>query len=250
VTEHAFSTIGAGGHVASSVLCLVPLSEWVVFSGKYDMIGAKISDRINWGRNVVARRVGVSADAYRPKFGRPPLAIENRYLKLPALILAPEGSASATSSPGTYIRHGHFDGAYTQPGDYLIQEGVVYFIGSQYPLAPILCVETNRQVYFMRPSTPETNVAGTYGGITTSTSRIISDKWPACVVYSGVGGAPVTGLPADTSISAWVALLPRSFPVKLQPSDIMQDDLGRRATIISAEDTGIGNRIYLRQAST
>jgi hypothetical protein len=214
------------------------------------MQSATVWDRINWGRNIAARAVGSPVDAYRPQDGSAPLAAGNRYLRLHALFTAAQGDGRHGGSHGAPVWQGCFDAAYTRAGDYLVEGNTVWFIASQRLMGSLLCLQTNRQVMFMRPSVPDVTTTSTYGGVTAATSRTISERWPASVLNGGAGGVPPAGLPTDNLASIWAVLLPSSFTLALLPSDIIQDDLGRNAVVMTSERTSLGWRILAKQATT
>jgi hypothetical protein len=214
------------------------------------MQSTTVWDRINWGRNIAARAVGSPVDAYRPQDGSAPLAAGNRYLRLHALFMAAQGDGRQGGSRGSSVWQGCFDAAYTRAGDYLVDGNTIWFIGTQRPIGPLLCLQTNRRVTFMRPSVPGVTTTDTYGGVTAATSRKISEQWPASVSNGGAGGTPPAGLPGDNLASVWAVLLPSSFTLALLPSDIIQDDLGRNAVVMSSEQTSLGWHILAKQATT
>ncbi len=57
-------------------------------------------------------------------------------------------------------------------------------------------------------------------------------------------------MPSDESVPYWTVLLPAFGEVVLLPGDLMQDDLGRDATVAAAERTSLGWRITVQQSST
>ena len=120
---------------------------------------AHLQDRIHWALNTAARAIGIQTDAYRPSAVSEPLDPVNRFLRLRAAFTAPDGRFARPNAYGDALWHGVFDAAYTRPGDYLVQEGAIWFIAAQQRLLPVLCVRTNRVVAFWRPAAP-TNTRG------------------------------------------------------------------------------------------
>lgn len=146
--------------------------------------------------------------------------------------------------------HGIFDAAYTRPGDYLVQEGAVWFIASQEPLLPVLCVRCNRVVSFSRPVTSSTTGIAEYGGVASTSMTSLLQSWPASVLGASGSGEPQADLPSDNTVPYWTVLL-AAFPgVTLLPADLMSDDLGRNATVAAAELTELGWRLTVKQAIT
>ncbi len=191
------------------------------------MAQARIQDRIRWGLNVAARVAGATADAYRPKEASDPLAPENRFLRLPVLFSGTRGQFERPNPYGEPLCHGIFDAAYTRVGDYLRQDRVNWFIASQEPLLPVLCVRTNRVVSFSRPAAPTVTETNGYGGVTAANPKPLLTNWPASVLAAAGRTQPAAGLPADSTVPFWTVLLPALAGTVLLPGDLMRDDLRR-----------------------
>jgi hypothetical protein len=211
---------------------------------------AHLQDRIHWALNTAARAIGIQTDAYRPSAVSEPLDPVNRFLRLRAAFTAPDGRFARPNAYGDALWHGVFDAAYTRPGDYLVQEGAIWFIAAQQRLLPVLCVRTNRVVAFWRPAAPTNTGVNTYGGVTTATNAPLLTNWPANVLGASGRGQPESDLPNDSSIPYWTVLLPAFPGVILRPSDLMTDDLDRNAVVAAAELTELGWRITVKQATT
>lgn len=215
------------------------------------MDAVRLEDRVRWGLNVAARRVGVSTDAYRPVGPADPLALTNRFLRLHVAFMSVRGGFARANFYGNSLWYGIFDAAYTQPGDYLVQDEGTWFIASQHRLLPVLCVRADRVVSFNRPKTPSTTGASTYGGITAANVTPLMINWPASVVTASNGGRPLVNLPSDNStVPYWTVLLPVSPEVVLRPTDLMSDDLGRNAVVMAAELSELGWRLTVKQVTT
>ena len=212
------------------------------------MRSERIQDRLHWGWNITARAIGRPADAYRPTGPNDPLSPENRFLRLHAAFepVSPRHLMTAASNEPTW--RGIFDGAYTQPGDYLLQDGTVWFIATQRQLQPILCVETNYVISASRSMA--TDIAGTapYGGANGSTPLCI--RWPAAVMPNGTNSQSHANLPADTSASVWKVLLPPIPNVTLLPSDHLMDDRGTSYLVTEAETSKTVWRLTVQQVTT
>jgi hypothetical protein len=209
-----------------------------------------IQDRIRWGLNVAARKVGASTDAFRPSCGTAPLSPHNRFLRLHAAFSGPDDRFLKPSSYGSAIWHGVFDAAYTQVGDYLVQDRNIWFIAAQQNLLPVLCVKAERIVSFSRSEAPSTTGVNGYSGVTTDSNVPLLTDWPASVLGVGGAGQSAANLPSDQSVPYWTVLMPAFGDVVLLPADRMQDDLGRNATVAAAELTSLGWRITVQQTST
>jgi hypothetical protein len=112
------------------------------------MDATTLADRISRGLGTAARVLGPWTDAYRPSSPADPLAPANRYLRLPAAFSAPDGRFERPDPYGAVLWDGVFDSAYTRLGDYLMQGSSTWFIATQQPLLPVLCVRTSRVISF------------------------------------------------------------------------------------------------------
>jgi hypothetical protein len=209
----------------------------------------RIQDRIRWGLNVAARNIGATTDAYRPSCVVTPIAPCNRFLRLHAAFSGTDSRFLKPVGYGSAIWHGVFDAAYTQVGDYLVQNGNTWFIAAQQDLLPVLCVKADRVVSFTRSEAPSVTGINAYSGVTADTNVPLLTDWPASILGVGGSGQPTADLPSDQSVPYWTVLLPAYGNVVLLPADRMQDDLGRNATVAAAELTALGWRITVQQSS-
>jgi hypothetical protein len=214
------------------------------------MNGRKLQDRLYFGLGVSARHTGRSADAFRPSGPGCPLDKQNRFLKLPAAFVSAKGNDKRANVYGDALWHGIFDASYTRAGDYLVMDAAIFFIGSQEPLSPVLCIRANRTVSIARPKMQRAPAANAYGGYTAGNSTLVLDQWPASVLGEGKSGSSNTGLPTDQLIPYWAVLLPAPVGIVLSPGDIVMDDLGRTAFIAGSELTNLGWRISAKMTTT
>jgi hypothetical protein len=214
------------------------------------MDAAYLQDRISWGRNVAARNIGITADAYRPNGPLDPLNSCNRFLRLPVAFEAIEGGFSRSGRYGNAVWHGIFDTAYMCGGDYIVRSDGIWFVAEIQPLLPALCVRASRIVSFYQPSSAQGQGVTGYSGVTALSTTRLMGNWPASVLGAGGGGSPGADLPTDSTIPFWTVLVPAVSGVVISPSDIMSDDLGRSAVVSAAELTSFGWRINVKQATT
>jgi len=208
-----------------------------------------LADRIAWGNNLAARRVGLETDAYRPRGPYDPIAGANRYLRLHAAFTSSSSGFAQTTGYGNAVCYGHFDSAYTRPGDYLVQGEQVVFIAAQESLRPVTCVRTNRVLTIRRPSVPAGIGINTYGGLTSDGLTVVLRDWPASVLGMTTAGASQAGLPLGTTLPQWTVLLPAIDGVTVAEADVTQDDRGTRGTVVAVEQSHLGWRMLVRQAS-
>ncbi|HBK05769.1 MAG TPA: hypothetical protein DDZ81_07865 [Acetobacteraceae bacterium] len=194
--------------------------------------------------------MGELGDAFRPEGPSDPLDRKNRFLRLPTAFVPARGTGSHTNVYGEALWHGLFDASYTRPGDYLVVGAGTYFIASQAPLLPVLCVRTNRTISASRAGMQTNAALNGYGGYTPSARRMLMEKWPASVLGDGRSASSSAGLPTDQAAPIWDILLPSVAGVLLSPGDIVTDDLGRTAIIAGSELTNLGWRISAKMATT
>ncbi len=208
-----------------------------------------LEDRVAWANNLTARRIGREADAFRPNGPTSPLLPRNRYLRLHAAFSATPGGFGQTAGYGNAMCYGHFDAAYTRPGDYLVQGKTTVFIAAQESLQPVLCVRTNRTLTIKRPTAPAGVGGNAYGGLTQDGTTSVLLDWPASVLGMATSGLSHMGLPMDMALPQWTALLPACDDVSIAAADLVQDEAGMRGIIVSAERSFLGWRMIIRQAS-
>lgn len=214
------------------------------------MDATRLQDRIHWGHNRAARVLGRPTDAYRPRGTFEPLTGSHRYLHLAAAFSPASGECRGPSAYGTALWVGYFDGAYTRPGDYLVQDQDTWFIAEQQSLLPALCVRTNRLISIRRASAPVAAVTGGYGGMTAAETSALLTHWPASVLGLSGGGQGEAGLPSGVSAPTWTVLLPFFEDVVLALGDLVTDDLGRHGVVTAAELSHLGWRLNVKQATT
>jgi hypothetical protein len=129
-------------------------------------------------------------------------------------------------------------------------ESGIFFVASQAPLLPILCVRTNRTISIAQPSM-QTNIAGNaYGGYTSGKSVMLMERWPASILGVGRSSHSTADLPSDQAVPYWTVLIPSPEGIVLSPGDIITDDLGRTAVIAGSELTDLGWRLSAKMATT
>jgi hypothetical protein len=214
------------------------------------MDGRKLQDRLYLGLGLSARHVGQTADAFRPKGSSDPLDSQNRFLRLPAIFVSAKGNSGRTNVYGEALWHGIFDASYTRPGDYLVQQTGKFFIASQAPLLPVLCVKANRIISVVRPNMQTNTASNAYGGYTSGSSAMLMEGWPASVLGETRSSASMANLPTDQAIPYWNILLPVIAHIALSPGDLITDDLNQTAVIAGSELTDLGWRISAKLATT
>jgi hypothetical protein len=178
------------------------------------------------------------------------LDYQNRFLRLPAIFVSAKGNEGRTNVYGEALWRGIFDASYTKAGDYLVLDTGKFFVASQNPLLPVLCVKANRIISIVRPNTQKNTASNAYGGYTSGGSETLMAEWPASVLGENRSSGSVADLPTDQAVPYWNILLPAIARVVLSPGDLVTDDLNRTAAIAGSELTDLGWRISAKMATT
>jgi len=207
-----------------------------------------LQDRLYWGLNRMANKMGRLTDAYRATGACDPLARSNRFLQLHAAFSRADGNFTQPVGYEVAIWRGYFDASYTRVGDYLVHKQEIWFIAAQHSLLPILCVRTNRVISITRQIIP---TAGTSTNVANANSSVnVISRWPASLLGTGTEGRSATQLPGDTRIPNVTALLPATHGQILQPADIVTDELGTTGIVVAAELGDLGWRLNVRSVTT
>ena len=199
-----------------------------------------LQDRISKGLGVAARRCGTPYTVYRPSGVLQPISPSRRVIDLLALFTPGAAGAGRAAAYGQALWQGVFDASYTQAGDYLVGERDTYFVAVQTPGAPVQCVQANRVVTLVRPTSA---MQGGYSGFFATPGETVVTLWPGSLLEAGWHGGSRVG---ETRFGGWTLLLPR-LPATPQTADVVSDDLGGVYTVGSAEETVFGWRLLLRQ---
>lgn len=213
------------------------------------MNGRKLQDRLYLGMGLSAKYIGQSTDTFRPAGPHKPLQKINRFMRLPAAFISAQGGENRANSYGDPLWHGIFDASYTRTGDYLVAPSGTFFVISQDPLLPVLCVRVNRMITVSRVTLQSGAALNAYGGYVAGRSSALLTEWPASVFREAKSGPAAAGLPADQSVPYWTVLLPPTPTVSLAGGDIIVDDLGQTAIIAVPEITNLGWRISAKMAT-
>ena len=211
------------------------------------MDGATLQQRIYAGYARGAAKIGLPYQLFRASSALNPMAGAPR-ATLQAAFSAADYRFAKPLGYGQATWWGLLDGTQTQIGDVLVGTKT-FFIAAQQALAPILVVEAPRLVDLRRPFR-ETGVGyqTAYGGTTPAQESMIAQQWPASILAGARGGPASADLPDDVHDPGWEILMPAPPGVTIRTSDILQDELGRRFDIASAEVTPLGWRLTAIEA--
>lgn len=204
------------------------------------MNGAALKDLVSKGCGVAARRIGIPYIVYRPHGTLNPIVSSNRIIKLCAAFLPVSGTATGSIGYAGLLWRGIFDSLYTRPGDFLQGPDATFFVASQWPAQPVLCIQTGNIVTINRP---QVSVNDSYSGFIPSAAQQLISGWPALLTAAG---GRIAGTLPESQFCNWTAFLP-ALPHPPQVADIITDDLGRCFVIAAAQPSDLGWRLAMRQ---
>jgi len=212
------------------------------------MDGVRLADRLAYGAGCAARRVGFLHDAYRPDGPERPLDLARRFLRLAVAFVLPGGSVAAPSGFGVPFRQAWADWSYLQAGDYLAGPEGTVFVAVIEPPKPMLVVMTNTVVTLARPAAPLLAGLNQYGAVLPGTQTVLLAGFPASLLVGGVDDRTKAGLPDDTKVPGFTALVPVVGAVRPQVADILRNDRDERFVVTAVEQVAAVWRLSLVQA--
>jgi len=212
------------------------------------MDGVKVADRLAYGAGCAARRVGFVHDAYRPNGPAKPIDLANRFLQLSVAYVLPGGSVGAPSGFGVPFRQAWADWSYLLVGDYLVGPEGTAFVAAIEPPKPMLVVMTNASVNLARPASPVLAGLNPYGAVLPGTETVLIACFPASLLRGGIDDRTRAGLPDDTKVPGFTALLPAVPCVQPQVADILGNECGERFVVTAVELVSGVWRLSLVQA--
>ncbi|GLR67569.1 hypothetical protein GCM10010909_22500 [Acidocella aquatica] len=211
------------------------------------MDGMRLADRLAYGAGCAARRAGFLHDAYRPDGPEGPVALDKRFLRLCVAFVLPGGSVAAPSGFGVPFRQAWADWSYLRAGDYLAGPEGTVFVAAIEPPKPMLVVMTNAVVSLARPAAPVLAGLNGYGAVLPGTQTMLLAGFPASLLVGGMGERTRAGLPDDTKVPGFSALLPVVAGVRPHVADILKTDGGERFIVTAVEQMAAVWRFTLAQ---
>jgi hypothetical protein len=204
------------------------------------MDGAALQNLISKGWGTAARRIGRPYVLYHPCGLGNPLGTRNRVIKLNVAFEPSRDAALGAPGYGGVLWRGVFDSLYSDAGDYLRGPDGIFFIASQLPLQPALCVRTSNLVTLERACPA---ISGGYSGFVADTAETLIAGWPALLT---AGNVHLSGTLPEAYFGNWTGFFP-ILPIAPQVADIVGDDLGRRFVVGAAQLSVLGWRLAMRQ---
>jgi len=212
------------------------------------MDGVRLADRLAYGAGCAARRAGFLHDAYRPDGPEAPVDLAKRFLRLAVAYVLPGGSVAAPSGFGVPFRQAWADWSYLQEGDYLAGPEGTVFVAAIEPPKPMLVVMTNTVVELARPAAPVQAGLNPYGAVLPGTATPLVSGFPASLLVGGISDRTKAGLPDDTKVPGFTALLPRVRDVHPHVADILTNERNERYVVTAVEQVSAVWRLSLVQA--
>jgi hypothetical protein len=201
----------------------------------FEMDGVKLADRLAYGAGCVARRVGFVHDAYRPVGPVAPVDLDKRFLRLSVAYVLPGGSVGAPTAFGVPFRQAWADWGYLQVGDYLSGPEGTVFVAAIEPPKPMLVVMTNTVVSLERPAAPALPGLNPYSAVLPANRTVLLTGFPSSVLVGGIDDRTRVGLPDDTKLPGFTALLPMVDAVRPHQADMLLTDRHERFVVTGVE---------------
>ena len=212
------------------------------------MDGIRLADRLAYGAGCAARRTGFLHDAYRPDGPEAPVDLARRFLRLPVAFVLPGGGVGAPGGFAIPFRQAWADWSYLRTGDYLAGPEGTVFVASIEPPKPMLVVMTNTMATLARPAAPVAAGLNPYGAVLTRTETLLIKDFPASLLVGGIGDRTRVGLPDDTKLPGFTAMLPAVDCVQPRVADILSNERGERFVLTAVELVGGVWRLSMVQA--
>ncbi len=202
-----------------------------------------IQDRMCRGMGSAARVLGETYDLFRHRGPWRPMAPENRIMQLPVMF---DGGDPGYRRPRGYERalRATFDSIAVKVGDYMRGPRGVLFVAALPSMLRPLCVLTTVAFDVLRPGGAATAGLNEYGGVSEDVLATVLTGWPGQMLAGG-GSRPGV-LPAEGGQAGFSVLLPPT-PVAIQGSDLLQDEVGQRFLVRSAEASELGWKLLVQQ---
>lgn len=215
------------------------------------MQNSHLQDRFSYALGKAAGAIGDDYTLLRPQDAVSPMKPCNKKLRIRVAFAGPGQGWRPPPAPEEPFWSALLDTAYTQAGDYLRGPLGTFFIGSQAPFLPTVCIQTNRSITIMRPDGSPRLGTNTYGGVQSAELIPLLEEWPASVLIGRAGGRRGGELPGEPGPPTWSILMPKlpdTLDLRLSPGDLIADDRGFSAILSAIEPTAIGWRMTAVEA--
>jgi hypothetical protein len=199
------------------------------------MDGVRLADRLAYGAGCAARRMGYLCDAYRPTGLAAPINLANRFLRLAVALALPGGNVSAPSGFGVPFRQAFADWSYLRVGDYLVGPEGTAFVAAIEPPKPMLVVLTNDVITISRNEGAALPGLNDYGAILPCTETVLLAGFPASLLAGGLSDRTRAGLPDDTKVAGFIAIVPRVDGFDPKIADMVVNERRDQFVVTSVE---------------
>ena len=183
-----------------------------------------IRAKVRSGYGKAAAKLGNSCAIYRPTAATAAIVSGNLVgTQLVAFDTVPRFSFVNPTSFKYRAFYALTDATALAVGDYLVAEGLTYFVATKDDIAPPMAIRCDRVLTIKRPQ-PGTPGGDYYGSNATSGEEALLTEWPAALMDGTKGQGTLSNLPGDVR-APWVKLLMPAGPAQIQFADVMYDDL-------------------------
>ncbi len=211
--------------------------------------GALVQQKINKGLGIVGSRIGFSYNWYRP--GASGGVIQSANLQgsimahiapTPNLVPGPV----ALNKPDVYAA---FDGTEVLGGDYLVGQGVTYFVGAVLPLTNVYHLIYCNEVFTISRAAEQAPGPSFYAG-TEQANVILATAFPGYLKVGSRREQSELHLPGEVKMGTVTIQLPPSLPCQLLRGDQLStlDTIGTRWSVQGASTSTNGWTVIAAEA--
>lgn len=209
---------------------------------------AKIRSKIYYGYGKAAQRLGANFDIYRPPNGLNPLAQTN-FLDTRKVSIDQDWTYKKTKKYGDPTwQFLPIDGLTLQNFDYMVGPDNTYFIvdiASNERLNPIITVECNATITLYKNISTRSNGTNPYQAYDPFTGQKLLENCPVSLLQHNKTDPTGMKLPTSVKLPFYQIIAPDFDSIVIKTGDVIEDDKGRRLSVINAEKTkkSLGFRI-------
>ena len=208
------------------------------------MDAATIAAKVRKGYGKAAHVLGRSCAVYRPAGAGAPIADGNLIVtQLAAFDTVPQFSFVNPTDFKNRDFYALTDATLLDAGDYLVCQGVTYFVATMDDVAAPMCVRCDTVLTLARAGSVVPG-PGAYGGGRRGAETTLLTSWPAGIQEGSRGERGDTLLASDTRMPWVVLFFPSSVPIQIRNGDFATtgDAAPMTYVVSNAEQTALGWR--------
>jgi hypothetical protein len=207
------------------------------------MDGELLQEKVYVGYAKAAERVGLSFGIYRSSDGIDPLNIANYLYDLP--VSATQNwkyNAPNKFSGSTWLLV--VDGLQVEVSDYLVRNGVVYYVAGKQHLLPILGVRCDRKITVEVAEIPIEGTKGRVGysamNVPPENKRIIVQDCPCSFIIGSKGEQSKVDIPTDTKMPWYAVYIPYFVDKHIPEGAFIRDEFDQEYQVSGNQRSDIG----------